>query len=79
MTMNFLNTLKARKWCIQNFISDCCKNYKIWIIAGTIPIKTKDPKVRAATLVFNDQGDIVCRYDKIHLFDVKLPEFRRIV
>ena len=60
---------------IQNFISDCCKNYKIWIIAGTIPIKTKDPKkVRAATLVFNDQGDIVCRYDKIHLFDVKLPD-----
>jgi nitrilase len=44
-------------------------------VAGTIPIKTDNAhKVRAATFIFNDVGDIVCRYDKIHLFDVRLPD-----
>ena len=60
---------------IQNSISDFCKQYKLWVVAGTIPIKTsKADKVRAATFIFNDSGDIVCRYDKIHLFDVQLPD-----
>ena len=31
-------------------------------------------KVRAACLVYNDQGEVVARYDKIHLFDVVLSE-----
>ena len=60
---------------IQNLISDYCKQYKLWVVAGTIPIKTDNAhKVRAATFIFNDVGDIVCRYDKIHLFDVRLPD-----
>ncbi len=59
---------------IQEFISENAKKYKLWIIAGTIPIKTKSPnKVTSTTLVYNDAGDIVSRYDKIHLFDVELP------
>jgi nitrilase len=31
-------------------------------------------KVRAVSLVFDDQGRMVSRYDKIHLFDVQLVE-----
>ena len=30
-------------------------------------------KVRAACLVYNDQGERVGRYDKVHLFDVNVP------
>lgn len=59
---------------IQEFISENAKKYKLWIIAGTIPIKTESPdKVTSTTIVYNDSGDIVSRYDKIHLFDVELP------
>lgn len=59
---------------IQDFISENAKKYKIWIIAGTIPMKTNDKKkVTSTSLVFDDNGDIVCSYDKIHLFDVELP------
>ena len=60
---------------IQNFIAENAKKYNLWIVAGTIPIKTKKPnKVNATTYVFNNLGDVVCKYDKIHLFDVKLPD-----
>jgi len=58
---------------IQDFLSSQAKRHKVWLVGGTIPMATKDPgKVRAACLVFNDQGQRVARYDKIHLFDVQV-------
>lgn len=59
---------------IQEFISRMARRYGIWLVAGTIPMKADDGnKVRAASLVYNDQGERVARYDKIHLFDVHVP------
>jgi nitrilase len=59
---------------IQDFISEKARIYKLWIIAGTIPIRTDNPKkVTSTTFVYNDLGEVVTRYDKIHLFDVELP------
>jgi nitrilase len=58
---------------IQSFLSAQAKNHRVWIVGGTIPLAAKDPgKVRAACLLFNDRGERVARYDKIHLFDVRL-------
>lgn len=58
---------------IQDSVARFAQDNKIWIIAGTIPIasQTKD-KVYAASMLYNDNGEMVCRYDKIHLFDVKV-------
>jgi nitrilase len=56
---------------IQTSISSLARQHGIWIVAGTIPIKTADDKkVAAASLVYDAQGVCVARYDKIHLFDV---------
>lgn len=58
---------------IQQFLAAQAKNHRIWIVGGTIPLAANDPgKVRAACLLFNDRGERVARYDKMHLFDVKL-------
>lgn len=58
---------------IQDFLSAQAKQHRLWIVGGTIPLAANDPgKVRAACLVFNDRGERVARYDKIHLFDVQL-------
>jgi len=60
---------------IQHFISELAKKYRIWIVAGTIPIAADDEQhVRSSCLVFNDQGEQQVRYDKVHLFDVHLEE-----
>ena len=59
---------------IQEFLVESAKKFKFWIVGGTIPIKTKDKKkVTATTFVYDEKGEVKCRYDKIHLFDVKLP------
>ena len=60
---------------LQNFLSEQAKQHGIWLVGGTIPIATDDPgKVFASSLLFNDRGEQVARYDKIHLFDVHLSE-----
>jgi len=59
---------------IQSFLSSVAKKYGVWVVGGTIPIAgDADNKVRAACLVYNDQGERVARYDKVHLFDVNVP------
>lgn len=60
---------------IQNFLSEQAAKHGIWLVGGTVPIQSRDAKkVYAACLLFNDAGEVVARYDKIHLFDVTLAE-----
>lgn len=59
---------------IQTFLAEQAKQHGVWLVGGTIPLQSNDPnKVMAASLVFNDRGDLAARYDKMHLFDVDLP------
>jgi predicted amidohydrolase len=58
---------------IQEFLSAQARTHRVWLVGGTLPLQTQRPdKVRAACLLFDDRGERVARYDKIHLFDVKL-------
>jgi nitrilase len=66
---------EAGQGIIQDTLSQLAANFGIWIIAGTIPLKTKLPnKTTATSIMFNHEGKQVARYDKIHLFDVILDE-----
>ena len=54
---------------IQDFMSSLARELEIWLIGGTLPLASDDPaKVVNTTLVYNNQGEHVGRYDKIHLF-----------
>jgi nitrilase len=58
---------------IQDTIRQAAIDNKVWIVAGSIPLKSDDSeKASAASLMFNDKGEIVARYNKIHLFDVDI-------
>ena len=62
---------------IQQFLQQQAQKYKVWIVAGTIPIRSDDPDHAYATsFLYNAQGDVVARYDKIHLFDAMVGENR---
>ena len=57
---------------MQEFLSNQAKKHGIWLVGGTIPMKCDvKGKAYSACLVFNDQGEQVARYDKIHMFDVE--------
>ena len=60
---------------IQDFLSEQSRRLGLWIVGGTVPLDCGDEqRVTASCLVYDDQGRCVTRYDKIHLFDVRLPD-----
>jgi nitrilase len=60
---------------LQDFLAGEASRSGMWIVGGTISLRSDDPRRPfAACLVFDDQGKQVGRYDKLHLFDVRLPE-----
>ena len=64
---------------IQSFLENTAKKYAVWIVGGTIPIAGDNGnKVRAACLIYNDKGQRVARYDKVHLFDVHVPNTNEV-
>lgn len=60
---------------MQEFLQEQARKNQVWIVGGTIPLQASDDQhIRAACLIVNDQGQVVARYDKVHLFDVHLEE-----
>ena len=63
---------------IQEFLASKSEEHAIYLVAGSVPIVSTHPgKVFAASLCFDPSGSVLARYDKIHLFDVLLPNGKR--
>jgi predicted amidohydrolase len=50
----------------------------IWLQAGSFALKAGDGRMVNRSLLYSPEGEIVARYDKIHLFDVDMPSGERI-
>ncbi|MFA6118716.1 MAG: carbon-nitrogen hydrolase family protein [Parachlamydiales bacterium] len=71
----FLVSEKYQNGPIQDFMSKLAKNHNVWLIGGTIPIiDEENGKTFSSSIVWNEKGEIVSRYDKMHLFDVFVDE-----
>lgn len=54
---------------LQDFLRQAAVRHRVWVVGGTVPlVADAADKVRNSTLVYDDSGDEVARYDKIHLF-----------
>jgi len=57
---------------IQDMLQNAAIDHKVWLVGGTLPLAAPDPaKVLNTTLVWNPAGEVVARYDKIHLFNFR--------
>lgn len=65
---------------IRRFLGEQAAALGLWIVGGSLPIAARPDgsgiadRVRASCLVFNDRGQEVARYDKIHLFDAVVED-----
>jgi deaminated glutathione amidase len=61
---------------IQDFVAAQARALSLWIVGGTIPLAVPGDagRVYAACAVWNAHGERVARYDKIHLFDIEVPD-----
>ena len=55
-------------------LRDFAKNKKKFILIGSIAISGPADKILNRSYIIDDFGNIISRYDKIHLFDIKLSE-----
>jgi len=66
---------------VRSFLREAAIRANCWIFAGTLPVASRPDgsptaagKVRAASLVLDQTGAEVARYDKIHMFDVDVAD-----
>jgi nitrilase len=60
---------------VQDFLARTARELKLWIVAGSLPIAgVAQGRMAQSCLVYGADGARKARYDKIHLFDVDLPE-----
>lgn len=54
---------------IQSFLRDTARELRMAIVGGTLPLHTgDDTHVRNTSLAFSATGELLARYDKVHLF-----------
>jgi predicted amidohydrolase len=53
--------------------SALAKELGVWLLIGSMPIRVEAERLANRSFLIDDHGSIVARYDKIHLFDVDLP------
>ena len=54
---------------IQRALSDAAREHKVWLMGGTLPLRSSDPQhVFNSHCVFAPDGSLAARYDKMHLF-----------
>jgi predicted amidohydrolase len=64
---------------ILPWLKQAARDLKLWIVAGTLPLPPVDQpetKARACSLLIDEHGEQVARYDKLHLFDVDVADNR---
>lgn len=60
---------------IQDFLAEQAALHQVYLVGGTVPILIEEEaRVYATCSLYNDQGECIADYRKIHLFDVDLPE-----
>lgn len=52
---------------------DLAKELEVWLHIGSMVVKASDTKLANRSFLISPAGDVAARYDKIHMFDVDLP------
>jgi nitrilase len=58
----------------QHFLAETAKRHGVFIVGGTIPIRDGGQRASSRSLLVGPDGKTVAHYDKIHLFDVDIPD-----
>ena len=54
-------------------LSELAARHQIYLLAGSFLERLDEPRSHNTSLLFNPTGEILCRYRKVHLFDIDIP------
>lgn len=46
----------------------------VWLLLGSLVVRVSEDKAANRSILFDPAGAIVARYDKVHMFDVAIPD-----
>ncbi|MEM9539676.1 MAG: carbon-nitrogen hydrolase family protein [Cyanobacteria bacterium P01_E01_bin.42] len=58
----------------EKFLKTIAQRFQITILGGGFPVPSEDDKVYNTALLIDRNGKELARYNKVHLFDVNLPD-----
>ena len=62
---------KENKHLFLQELRNFCKKNSVWCLIGSIAIKLDNDKIVNRSFLLNNNGEVVSKYDKIHMFDNK--------
>lgn len=54
------------------------RELRIWFLAGSLTLRVEEGRIANRSFLIADDGRVMAAYDKIHMFDVTLPDGRAI-
>ncbi len=58
----------------EKFLKTMAQKYQITLLGGGFPVPTGNGKVYNTAVLVGSEGEELVRYEKVHLFDVNLPD-----
>ncbi len=55
-------------------LQELARELGVWLLVGSLTLHTEDDRIVNRSYLISDQGLVVASYDKIHMFDVTLPD-----
>lgn len=61
---------------LQQAVRELARRYGVWLLMGSMPLIGREDaqRITSSSLLFDDQGEIRARYDKMHMFDVDIND-----
>ena len=61
---------------LQNAVRELARRYGVWLLVGSMPLISRENPdlITTSSLLFDEQGEIRARYDKLHMFDVDIND-----
>jgi predicted amidohydrolase len=55
-------------------LQSLARELAIWLLMGSLTVRTDEARIANRSYLISDEGSVVATYDKIHMFDVTLPD-----
>ncbi len=53
--------------------SDAAKTHGVWLLVGSMAVRLEERRAANRAFLFAPDGSVAAKYDKLHMFDVDLP------
>lgn len=55
-------------------LQSLAREHGVWFLAGSLTVRTDEERIANRSFLISADGHVVATYDKIHMFDVTLPD-----